>query len=96
MVSLTTPLDPTAPAPVARFFRLNTLNISARSCSLNRSLMGMVLNTDKSKSANPGPTNAFRARLPAGSVVPGQPGAPGTQKATGLTQGKPPCDKSKL
>src|ERR1035441_15280 len=50
----------------------------------------MFLNTDTSTSAKPGPTSAFRLRLPAGSVVPAQPADPGTQKAAGLTHGSPP------
>src|ERR1700680_2154149 len=96
MVSLPTPLEPTEPAPEARFFRLKTLNISARSCTLNRSRTGMFLNTDRSPSANPGPYSAFRPRLPAGSVVPGQPADPGTQNAAGLTHGSPPAARLKL
>ena len=95
IVSLTTPLEPTDPAPEAMFFRLNTLNISARSCTRSRSRMWMFLKTYKSKSANPGPANALRPRLPAGFVVPAQPG-PGTQNAAGLTHGKPPAARLKL
>ena len=55
IVSLTTPFEPTEPDPLARLIRLNTLNISARSWIRNRSLIGIFLKTDKSRSAKPGP-----------------------------------------
>src|ERR1035437_9258951 len=80
---------PTEPAPLARFFRLNTLNISARSCSFRRSPIEMFLITDRSTSAKPGPVNRLRERSPSGFVVPGQPAAPGTQNAAGFTQDSP-------
>src|SRR5580704_18295073 len=96
MVSLTTPLLPTDPAPVARLMRLVVLYISARSCTRKRSLTVKFLKTDRSTSAKPGPTNALRPRLPAGLVVPGQPAAPGTQKAAGLTHCSPPMARLKL
>src|SRR5260370_9257879 len=89
IVSFTTPLEPTDPAPEARFFRLNVLNVSARSCILNRSVMGMFLNTDRSTSATPGPETLLRDKSPAGFVVHVQPADPGTQNAAGFTHCSP-------
>src|SRR5947209_5138507 len=55
MVSLTNPVEPTDAAPLARFFRLNKLYISARSCSRSLSVIGKFLKTDRSTSAKLGP-----------------------------------------
>src|SRR5271165_4489377 len=55
----------------------------------------MFLITETSTSENPGPVNRLRARLPAGSVVPGQGSVgvmndPGIQNAAGFTHCWPP------
>src|ERR1700722_16933397 len=95
MVSLTTPVLPTENAPDERLIRLKRLYISARSCTQNRSLTVKFLNTEKSTSANPGPLNTLRPTSPLGSVVPGQPTAPGTQKVAGLIHCSPPMARLK-
>src|SRR5277367_5836687 len=97
MVSVTKPLDPTDPPPVARLIRLKTLNISARSWSLKRSLIGIFFMTETSTSAKPGPENLFRDRSPLGSS--GRQVGDGTQNAAGLTHCSPvaglkECDTS--
>ena len=66
MVSLTTPLLPTDPAPVARLMRLMMLYISARSCTRKRSLTVKFLKTDRSTSAKPGPDQRVPAEVARG------------------------------
>src|SRR5580693_2175496 len=93
MVSRTEPSEPTAPAPDARLMWLNKLNISARSCTFTRSVTGMFLITDRSKSAKPGPEKAFLPRSPARFVgCPAGQLTEGVQNAAGLTHCSPGSD----
>src|SRR6266404_5328811 len=90
IVSFTTPLEPTEPAPAARLIRLKRLNISERSCTFTRSVIGMSLKTEKSTSANPGPWYLFRERLPNGVAGDEQ------LNAAGLTHCAPPIARLNL
>src|SRR5580704_1444973 len=99
IVSVTIPLPPTDPAPDARFLRLNTLYISARSCTRNRSVIGKFLITEKSRSLKFGPTYLFRDTSPAGDN-PTHLGSTGVavelQKTPALTHCAPPAAAEKV
>src|SRR3954454_5597240 len=49
---------------IGRLTRLKRLNISARNCRLTRSVIAVFFTAAKSTSANPGPRNVLRPRLP--------------------------------
>src|SRR5689334_4252524 len=55
---------PTRALGCAILTRLKILNISARNCTLNRSLIGMFLKTERSIVASPGPYTEFFCMVP--------------------------------
>src|ERR1700740_2265793 len=80
--------------------RLNRLNMSARSCSDRRSLMGIFLITDRSTSLKFGPTYLLRdtvapVQLGSGSLVAGF-SAVGLQNAAGFNHCTPGIEALKL
>src|SRR6516162_10121461 len=64
VLGLRAPPAETEPEPEARLMRLKRLNMSARSWTVNRSVMGTFLYTDRSTDLKLGPTNLFLETFP--------------------------------